>query len=285
MRNLTVETKLFVATDAVLDDGNLDTGTLAIVVNGALLTLRIRFAMAQAGGWDGTIRMSFDGLESDSPFAYFLCRQFMDVLALWNVCGFEVFPSASHAPQSVAASVRESRPVVTLKDVTEALHASFYIGTFSQVLARSLGWYRRGLSSPDETLSFLALWNSLEIAASSFHEQTERTKLGIKNQIYQSFLDLWKGQRNYAFPEGESAYDAWIKENHEKRTNIAHGLIPLEPRYLKVLLDARSSVIRVTSFYLQSLLSAELAKAPKARGGNKQKTSKESIKPPQKHKE
>lgn len=270
MRKLTVETQLFVATDAILDDGNLDTGTLAMVVNGALLELRIKFSMAQSVGWDGTIRMTFEGLESNSPFASILCRQFMDVLALWNVCGFEVFPSASHAPQTIAASARDSRPVITLDAINEAFQASCYIKTFSEILARSLGWYRRGLSSPDETLSFLALWNSLEISASSFHTQTEKTKAGIKNQIYQSFLDIWKGQRNYAFPDGETAYAAWIDENYAKRKDIAHGLIPLEPGYLKALLEARSSVIRVTSFYLQTLLAAKLAEAP---AGFKQKTS------------
>lgn len=262
MRKLTVDTQLFVATDAVLDDGVLDLDPLAMVVNGALIELHIRFSMAQSDGWDGTIRMTFEGLESNSPFAFILCRQFMDVLALWNVCGFEVFPSVSHAPRAIAGSARDSRPVITRDAVIEALQASCYVSTFSETLAKSLGWYRRGLSSSDETLSFLALWNSLEISASRFHTRTEKAKEGIKNQIYQSFLDLWKGQGNYAFPGGEATYTTWIDENYEKRKNIAHGLIPLEPRYLKALLEARSSVIRVTSFYLQALLSADLAQAP-----------------------
>ncbi len=87
---------------------------------------------------------------------------------------------------------------------------------------RGIGWYRRGQSSSDSFLSFLGLWNSIEIVAGKYHIKNEETKDGSKKQIDQVLSTyLPKAQIQFF---GRDEQFPWIEENYEMRLNVAHGL-------------------------------------------------------------
>lgn len=85
------------------------------------------------------------------------------------------------------------------------------------ILLKAIGWYSKGKVSNNTLDSFLAYWNAIEITATQYHTQTERTRNGAINKVYQCFLDYF-GDENLWDVHGR-----WINEMHEKRSRIAHG--------------------------------------------------------------
>lgn len=59
------------------------------------------------------------------------------------------------------------------------------------IFLRSLGWYRKGLTSEDPIDSLMAFWSALEGVGSQLHRPSERTKNGIIYQICGCFDQVW----------------------------------------------------------------------------------------------
>ncbi len=104
---------------------------------------------------------------------------------------------------------------------------------------RALGWFRKGLVSIDPMDKFLAYWNSIEVIAGKYHTRNERTSNGIKNQIWQCFLDLWGENDHWKIISGD---ENWIDYNYNTRKDVAHGLINVDVASMESI-AAKISVI------------------------------------------
>lgn len=112
-------------------------------------------------------------------------------------------------------------------------------------LLRAIGWYSKGKISLNTFDQFLAYWNVIEILGKEFHTHTDRTQNGVKNQIYQCFIDFFGEIESWGLPAN------WIDNMYDKRNEIVHGgedttleainlvpeLVPLLEQTAKSLID------------------------------------------------
>lgn len=71
--------------------------------------------------------------------------------------------------------------------------------------------------SEDPIDTFISYWNVFEILGSKYHTETLRTSSGIKNKIYQCFLDYIGAQDLWGVPQD------WISTVCELRNQLVHG--------------------------------------------------------------
>jgi hypothetical protein len=98
------------------------------------------------------------------------------------------------------------------------------------VFLRSLGWYRKGLTTDDPLDKFLAFWNAIEIVAGRYYRSVpssdyERASRGSKNQVWSCFEALWGTCNVWPIITGQSD---WIDENYDVRIGVAHGVAPID---------------------------------------------------------
>lgn len=125
-------------------------------------------------------------------------------------------------------------------------------------LLRSLSWYRKGLNSEDPFDKFLAYWNSISILASKYHTKNDRTKLGIKNQIWDCFITLWGNDLNlWEYIEGDKF---WIDDNNELRDEIAHGLKTIDAKYADNVISRLQTVKEVSYKFITGWAKQKLQK-------------------------
>jgi hypothetical protein len=112
---------------------------------------------------------------------------------------------------------------------------------------RALGWYRKGQNSDDPFDKFLAFWNSIEVVAGKYHIPNKRTKQGIKNQIWQCFIDLWGECENWKIITGQIK---WIDENYENRKNVAHGIISIDVASIEEITNKLNVIEKLANIFL-----------------------------------
>ena len=112
---------------------------------------------------------------------------------------------------------------------------------------RALGWYRKGQNSDDPFDKFLAFWNSIEVVAGKYHTPNEKTRQGIKNQIWQCFIDLWGECENWKIIAGQTN---WIDENYEDRKNVAHGIISIDVASIEEISNKLSVIEKLANVFL-----------------------------------
>jgi hypothetical protein len=218
-------TYLFVETPSVLDPPEYRLPASGVVLNGALVQFETRLTQEQ-GGWLAEVDVVADTLEPNTSFAEFYFNQTLDVAALRHASPFQVLPrsdATSSAGQTRFHNTSTSA-VVTPEDFDQSARLAFLLYTLETDLLRSIGWYRRGLSSPDTLLSFLGLWNSIEIAAARFCQKNDKTDKGSKNQIFQLLTDYLPKSGIQFFKPNTEELDEWITKNYDMRLQIAHGL-------------------------------------------------------------
>lgn len=91
---------------------------------------------------------------------------------------------------------------------------------------RSLGWYRKGLTTDDPLDKFLAFWNAIEIVASKYFHYVpgidqERARKGCKNQVWACFSTLWGPCDSWPVIGGQTN---WIDDSYAIRLDVAHGV-------------------------------------------------------------
>lgn len=123
------------------------------------------------------------------------------------------------------------------------------LNLYEPALSRAFNWYRKGLYSDEPFDKFLAFWNSISVTASKYHSPDERTKLGIKNQIWKSFIALWGQQKNWPLMADDIE---WINDNNKIRDQIAHGLIPIEVDYVENVITRLDVLQQVTAKFLKT---------------------------------
>lgn len=112
---------------------------------------------------------------------------------------------------------------------------------------RALGWFRKGLNSDDPFDKFLAFWNSIEVVAGKYHTPNERTRQGVKNQIWQCFSDLWGDCEEWKIIGGRTE---WIDNNYEVRKNVAHGIISIDVASIEEISNKLSIIEKLASIFL-----------------------------------
>lgn len=141
-------------------------------------------------------------------------------------------------PMYLSLTERE-RSNVQRHDVKRVIDRMEFESAFSEALRlaqgspsflRSLGWYRKGLTTYDPFDKFLAFWNSIEIVAAKYYRYVptidkERAKTGSKSQVWECFKALWGPCDQWPVIQGEKD---WIDRSHAVRVGIAHGTEPID---------------------------------------------------------
>ncbi|MCK5538687.1 MAG: hypothetical protein KAI79_17820 [Bacteroidales bacterium] len=125
------------------------------------------------------------------------------------------------------------KAIISKEEFKKCFEISRDLNLRETAYSRSLSWYRKGLCSNDAFDKFLAFWNAINVVASKYHTPDERTKKGIKNQIWNCFITLWGECEDWAIIEGD---DNWIDDKNGIRDNIAHGLIPVDAQYVEAII-------------------------------------------------
>jgi Apea-like HEPN len=121
----------------------------------------------------------------------------------------------------------EGRTIAVVGDVIEnAFHKADHLAKARPSFLRSLGWYRKGLTTDDPLDKFLAFWNAIEIVASRYYRHIptidkEQAKKGTKSQVWECFKALWGSCEDWpVIPR----LNKWIDESYAVRVDVAHGV-------------------------------------------------------------
>lgn len=193
-------------------------------------------------GIKSTITAYADNINIAETVAYVYFGRMRDVLSLEND-----IPILLYKHEGVFNNQRNfvSRRILNKSDIITAFNMARRFEIEQPRLLRSIGWYSKGKISQNTFDRFLAFWNVIEILGKQFHTETERTASGVKNQIYQCFMDYFGEIEDWDLPE------RWIDEMYGKRNEIVHGgedttieainaiseLIPLLEQTSKKLID------------------------------------------------
>ncbi len=137
--------------------------------------------------------------------------------------------------------------IITEDDWRFAFKESRLLTFTEPTFLKALGWYRKGMLSDDPMDKFLAYWNAIEVVAGKYHTRTERTANGIKNQIWQSFNDLWSDCPSWKVIPNQTG---WIDDNYDTRKNVAHGLITIDVQSVENILDKISTIEELAHEFL-----------------------------------
>jgi len=126
-------------------------------------------------------------------------------------------------------SVRQRHDVRRIIEPDQFEHAfgeAYSLARGSPSFLRSLGWYRKGLTTEDPLDKFLAYWNAIEIVASKYYHYVptidkERAKKGSKNQVWACFDALWGRCEDWPVIPSQTK---WIDESYAVRLDVAHGV-------------------------------------------------------------
>jgi len=211
----------FVETPVIILPPTIDVPITGITHNGQPVQFAAHFERRETG-FIADIAVESVESEPSSKFAEFYLNLMLDVASLRHASPFQILMNSGEDKKRIIPS---TSGIMQQEDFDQAARIAFLYYTWENDLTRSISWYRKGLSSPDPLLSFLGLWNSIEILASKFCEKNAKTEGDgkTKNQIHQAFLDYLKESRSEFFADDDEMHE-WIKENHKMRLDIAHGL-------------------------------------------------------------
>lgn len=130
-----------------------------------------------------------------------------------------------------------SRRVLEESEIIDAFKEAHFLRTGSPLFLRALGWYRKGRFTEDPFDAFLALWNSIELVASKFHQYVpsidqERAKNGSVSQIWECFKALW-GECTVWPTIGGDAH--WIDSANSTRNDVAHARKPVTVEQVEII--------------------------------------------------
>lgn len=193
-------------------------------------------------GLKATITAYADSMDIAETVAYVYFGRMKDVLSLVNDIPIQFHKFEGRDIRHLEFT---SRRLLTKSDVITAFKMAREFESAQPSLLKAISWYSKGKLSYNTFDQFFAFWSVLEISAKEYHTENDRTKLGVKNQIYQSFLDYFGPKEDWDFP------DCWLDFMYEKRNHIFHGkehnsleaineiskLIPLLEKTAKKLID------------------------------------------------
>lgn len=193
-------------------------------------------------GIKATITAYADNISIAETVAYVYFGRMRDVLSLENDIPIQLY---KHEGAFANQKKFVSRRLLSKSDIISAFKMARRFELEQPKLLRAIGWYSKGKISQNTFDQFLAYWNVIEILGKEFHTHTDRTQNGVKNQIYQCFIDFFGEIENWRLPAN------WIDNMYEKRNEIVHGgedttleainliseLVPLLEQTAKSLID------------------------------------------------
>ena len=159
--------------------------------------------------------------------AVFFFGHMLDVLTLSvkrPMCLSLTERERSYAPR------HDVKRIIERGEFESAFGEAHSLGQGSPSFLRSLGWYRKGLTTDDPFDKFLAFWNAIEIVAGKYHRYVpavdkQRAKNGSISQVWECFKALWG--RCEEWPVIPSQTD-WIAQSYAVRVGVAHGTEPID---------------------------------------------------------
>lgn len=193
-------------------------------------------------GIKATITAYADNISIAETVAYVYFGRMRDVLSLENDIPIQLY---KHEGAFANQKNFVSRRLLKKSDIISAFKMARRFELEQPKLLRAIGWYSKGKISQNTFDKFLAYWNVIEILGKEFHTHTDRTQNGIKNQIYQCFIDFLGEIETWGLPTN------WIDTMYDKRNEIVHGgedttiesinivfeLVPLLEQTAKRLID------------------------------------------------
>lgn len=167
-----------------------------------------------AYGIKATVTAYADNISIAETVAYVYFGRMRDVLALENDIPIQLY---KHEGAFANQKSYASRRLLNKSDIISAFKMARRLEVEQPKLLRAIGWYSKGKETQNTLDRFLAYWNVIEILGKEFHIHTDRTQNGVKNQIYQCFIDVFGEIGNWELPAG------WIDNMYDKRNEIVHG--------------------------------------------------------------
>ncbi len=118
------------------------------------------------------------------------------------------------------------RRVIEQDQVEQAFREAHHLASGRPSFLRSLGWYRKGLTTEDPLDKFLAFWNAIEIVACKYYRDApcidkERAPNGSKSKVWECFKAVWGKCEEWPVIPGQTN---WIDESYSVRKGVAHGV-------------------------------------------------------------
>lgn len=165
-------------------------------------------------GFSATITAYADSIDTAETVAYVYFGKMRDVLSMTNDIPIQL--SGNEGFLNMNQSFK-SRRILEKKDIIIAFKKARNFEIDHPKLLRAISWYSKGKLSFNTFDKFIAYWNVIEILSKEYHTPTNRTTRGIKNQIYQCFLDYFGDTPSWGIEEN------WLDEIYQKRNDIYHG--------------------------------------------------------------
>lgn len=129
--------------------------------------------------------------------------------------------------------------IIVREEFESAFSEAHQLANDSPSFLRSLGWFRKGLTTDDPLDKFLAFWNSIEIVAGKYYQNVpsidkERAKNGSISQVWECFQALWGHCNDWPVIPGQSS---WIDQSYAIRVDVAHGAAPIDIRLVTKVTD------------------------------------------------
>jgi len=156
---------------------------------------------------------------------------------------------ATSRPMYLSLTGRERNPIqyhdvrliIEGHQFERAFRDAHRLGRSAPTFLRSLGWYRKGLTTENPLDKFLAFWNAIEIVVSKYFKSTifnnqelkKKSFLsedqwnagGIKDKVYACFEALWGASHDWPFIHDDQG---WIRESYDVRLDVAHGRVIID---------------------------------------------------------
>jgi hypothetical protein len=161
-----------------------------------------------------TITAYADNINIAETVAYVYFGRMRDVLSLENDIPIQLY---KHEGIFTNQKKFVRRRLLSKSDIISAFKMARRFELEQPKLLRAIGWYSKGKIALNTFDQFLAYWNVIEILGKEFHSHTDRTQNGVKNQIYQCFIDLFGEIERWGLPAN------WIDNMYDKRNEIVHG--------------------------------------------------------------
>lgn len=144
----------------------------------------------------------------------------------------------------------EIKRLLLKQDFSNAFEHARELLINNPILLKAYGWYRKGLATEDPYDQLLAFWNVIEIITPKYHNETDRTKIGIINKTWQCFIDLWGSQDSWPVIGGQ---ERWINNVCEIRNHIAHGVREINLENIMEIMCYVEDLKKLSSTLLQEI--------------------------------
>lgn len=150
------------------------------------------------------------------------------------------------------AQRQDVRRRIEQNEFEDAFREAHDLSRGSPSFLRSLGWYRKGLTTDDPLDKFLAFWNAIEIVAGKYYRYVPcidkgRAQNGSKSQVWECFKALWGQCEEWPTIPGQTK---WIDESYSVRLDVAHGVAFIDVHKVGEVAERLPAIERVCFNFL-----------------------------------